>query len=326
MNTKSRNRRKRRAAPGDPRRAVAYVRVSTDKQDLGPQAQHELISRWAQENDVDIVAEHLDHGVSGGAEVESRPGLVAAINDLARLGAGLLLIAKRDRLARDVGIAALIERQVDGHGAKVVAADGNGNGDDAHAALVRGMADLIASHERELGRERTRSALAVKRKKGERTGGIPLGKRLADDRVRLLDDAYELENIEMAIEFRAKGMSYRQVARALDDAKRETRTGKPWDPQQVRRMVLRGREILKARQVLQEERDADRAPDVQDQREVIALLRASGGSAPFKHLLEVIGCSKTLLERIIRDLAADGRIEVRRDATGLVLSLVRRPR
>lgn len=229
--------RKRRASPCDPTRAVAYLRVSLERQGLGPEAQWDLIDRWATQHAITVVAEHRDHGVSGSTEIESRPGLVAAISDLVRLDAGRLVIAKRDRLARDVGVAALIEREVHRRGAEVVAADGNGNGSDAHAQLARGMADLFAAHEREMIRERTRAALRVKQARGERTGGIPLGYQLAEDGIHLLEHPEEIANIEEAVRLRGQGLSFRAIAKMLDAAGWRTRSGRAWDPQQVWRMV-----------------------------------------------------------------------------------------
>ena len=236
MNVK---RRSRKASPGDPKKAVAYLRVSTDRQDLGPEAQRKLIARWAREHGVEVVVEHLDHGISGGSDVEARPGLVAAIYDLGRHGAGVLLVAKRDRLARDVGVAALVEREVHAHGAQVVTGDGSGNGHDAHSQLVRGMADLFAAHEREMIRERTRAALAVKKSRGERTGSIPLGFRLASDGKTLVKDRREQRAVCTATKLRADGLSYRSIAERLGELNIATRTGRAWDPTQVRRMVLR---------------------------------------------------------------------------------------
>lgn len=49
-------------------------------------------------------------GVSGAASVEERPGLVAALAALRVHGAGVLVAAKRDRIARDTVVAAMVER------------------------------------------------------------------------------------------------------------------------------------------------------------------------------------------------------------------------
>ena len=110
---------KQKFAP-DATKAVAYLRCSTDRQDLSPDAQRAAITTWAVREGVEVVAWHEDRGVSGGAELELRPGLTAAVADLAPKRAGLLVVAKRDRLARDVLTAALVERLCERAGARVV--------------------------------------------------------------------------------------------------------------------------------------------------------------------------------------------------------------
>ena len=52
--------------------AVACLRVSTDRQDLGPDAQRESIRRWARARGVTIIGWHEDRGISGGADMDSR--------------------------------------------------------------------------------------------------------------------------------------------------------------------------------------------------------------------------------------------------------------
>jgi hypothetical protein len=54
-----------------------------------------------------------DIGVSGAAELDRRPGLLAALGALAEERAGLLIVHKRDRLARDPMIAGMITRLVE---------------------------------------------------------------------------------------------------------------------------------------------------------------------------------------------------------------------
>ena len=52
-------------------------------------------------------------------------------------GAGILLVATRDRLARDTLIAALVEQRVQELGASIRAVDGSGNTDTPEGLLVR---------------------------------------------------------------------------------------------------------------------------------------------------------------------------------------------
>jgi len=110
----------RTARPGRPEIAVAYLRVSTEDQRLGPEAQRAAIEQWAKRENVTVVAWHTDQGVGGGSELEDRPGLLNALGDLRENRAGLLLVARRDRLARDVHVAIVIERAVGREGARVV--------------------------------------------------------------------------------------------------------------------------------------------------------------------------------------------------------------
>src|SRR5437016_1706481 len=103
---------------------------------------------------------------------------MAALALVTAHGAGVILVAKRDRLARDPMVAAVAESLAARAGAVVVSADGAGNGDDPGAVLMRRMVDAFAEYERALIRARTRSALAVKRGRGERISRhVPYGFR-----------------------------------------------------------------------------------------------------------------------------------------------------
>src|SRR3954469_11593790 len=103
------SRTERSARPGNPLVAVAYLRASTDEQRLGPEAQRAAIEAWAAREGVSVVAWHVDAGISGGSDLADRPALVAALGALRAARAGVLVVAKRDRLARDVAVAAAIE-------------------------------------------------------------------------------------------------------------------------------------------------------------------------------------------------------------------------
>jgi len=165
--------------------AIGYVRVSTDEQRLGSEAQRASIEAWAAREGVSVVAWHVDEGVSGATPIERRPALAAALATLREHCAGVLVVAKRDRVARDVVVASMVERAATSAGARLVSADGTGNGDTPADAFMRTAVDGAAAYERGLIRARTTAALAAKRAKGERTGSVPFGCRLAADGVRV---------------------------------------------------------------------------------------------------------------------------------------------
>jgi DNA invertase Pin-like site-specific DNA recombinase len=202
----------KRARPGDPKQAVAYLRVSTDEQRLGPEAQRATVEAWA-----------------------VREG-VTALFELRAAKAGVLVVAKRDRIARDVAVAAMIDRAVRSSGAKVVSADGVGNGDTPADGFMRSILDAAAAYERELIRARTRAALAVKRSKGERAGEVPYGFRAqADGRLEVEPDE---QNVIVAIrELRVSGVSLRRVVLELEARGFLSRSGKPLQLTQVARIA-----------------------------------------------------------------------------------------
>jgi len=225
----------RKKATPDPAKAIAYIRCSTSRQDLSPDAQREAISAWAGRECVDVIAFHEDLAVSGGTEIDKRPVLLAAIEALRTEGAGVLVVAKRDRLARDVLTAALVERLCERHGARLQSADGTGNGDSPEAQLMRNMVAAFAMYERALIRSRTKAALAAKKARGERVGGVPYGFR--DEGGKLVEDEREQAVVARARELRADGRSLRAVAAALVADGHTPRNGKKWHVQVLKRIV-----------------------------------------------------------------------------------------
>jgi site-specific DNA recombinase len=222
----------------DPQRAVGYVRVSTEEQNLGPEAQRKAMHLWCKSHDTQLVAVHEDLGVSGGAPLEKRPGLLAALDELGGNNAGVLLVAKRDRLARDVVVAAMVERLAQRQGARIKAADGTGNGTGPEAMLMRGIVDLFAQYERAVIRTRTRAALAVKKAKQERIGQVPYGYRLGADRVHLEPLEREQTVIQRVHSLKQEGLSIRAVAGRLNDENIPSR-GTRWHPTTVARLLTR---------------------------------------------------------------------------------------
>lgn len=223
----------------DPLLAVAYLRVSTEEQHLGPEAQRAAIEAWASHAGARVVAWHEDRGLSGSLGLEDRPALSAALADLRTRGAGTLVVAKRDRIARDALIAGTVDRLAERIGARVVSADGVGNGDTASDQFMRTILDAAAAFELAQIRARTKAALGAKRARGERIGKIPRGMRLADDGVHLVPNEQERAVIERARALRAGGLSFADVAARLAEEGHRTRAGRPFRRNGVHAMLRR---------------------------------------------------------------------------------------
>jgi DNA invertase Pin-like site-specific DNA recombinase len=72
-------------------------------------------------------------------------------------------------------------------GARIESADGM-NDESVNGEFMRGIMDLMAQHERLLIRQRTKAALDVKRKRGEKLGGhAPYGFRAEGEPLKLTE-------------------------------------------------------------------------------------------------------------------------------------------
>jgi len=148
--------------------AVALLRVSTDKQHLGLDAQRAAISAYCATHGIEVISWHTEI-VSGGAAFEDRYGLQAALADVSATKATHLLVAKRDRFARDPLVALLTERELSRSGCTVLCADGNNETDPA-SELVRHILDGVARFERRMISIRTKAALKAKSDAGAKLG------------------------------------------------------------------------------------------------------------------------------------------------------------
>jgi DNA invertase Pin-like site-specific DNA recombinase len=226
----------------NPKLAVVYLRVSTEDQNLGPEAQRAAVLRWCESNDTQAVLVVEDHGVSGAAPLDRRPALLEAMDAIKRHGAGILLVAKRDRLGRDPLVVAMIEAAVARGGARVVSAAGEGtDGDDPTSVLMRRIVDAFAEYERLLIRARTKAALAVKKARGERIGGfggVRFGFTASEGHTQLVANPAELAVVEKVKELRAAGLSLRAIADRLN-VDGVTARGQRWHATTVTRLLSR---------------------------------------------------------------------------------------
>lgn len=193
----------------NPAQAIGYLRVSTGKQELGLAAQRMAIESWAKDHNVEILAFCQDEGVSGSTPMESRPALNQAFSLLAASRAGLLLVARRDRLSRDVTNAGLIERVVNSSGSSIFSVDGAGNGDSPTDEFTRNILNAVGQLERRIIAARTKAALAAKKAKGERLGRPAMADTLDPEVLHLIQTLYKTGNFShesLAIELNARGI------------------------------------------------------------------------------------------------------------------------
>ena len=223
-------------------RAVAYIRVSTDKQastGLSLDAQRAKVEAYARLYDLDLVDVIVDAGAS--AKTLERPGLTRALGMLERGQADALVVVKLDRLTRSVrDLGHLLDRYFAKGQWALMSVSENIDTRSAAGRLVLNVLASVAQWEREATGERTKVALALKKQRGEYTGGRPpYGWRLAADKSTLEPYPPEQEVIADASNAREQGMSLREVAPHLDRLGHRTRDGGFFSVSSVHRLIAR---------------------------------------------------------------------------------------
>lgn len=184
---------------------------------------------------------HRDEAVSGNTELDERAGLMAAISALHR--GDVLVVYRRDRLARDAFLAEALRRKVAARGARIEAVTGeavSGEDDSPEARFVRGVLDLVAQLERELIGARTKGAMLAQQRDGRRMSKHPpYGKRPSADPTRWEDHPEEQHAIAMARLLAAEGLTPWQIAKRLSKEVPHLARGKGFTPKTISKILRR---------------------------------------------------------------------------------------
>ena len=153
--------------------AISYIRVSSEEQadsGLGLEAQRQRIAAYCTMKGLHLAEEFEDPGISAGKPLASRPAgskLLAA----AKKSKAVVVVAKLDRLFRSVADAANVIDDFDKRGIQLVAIAESFDMTSPYGRAMAQMASVFAELERAMIRERTRSAMSVKRSRGQRING-----------------------------------------------------------------------------------------------------------------------------------------------------------
>lgn len=212
-------------------KAVAYLRVSTDKQGrsgLGLDAQREAVARYAREAGLEIIAEFEEVETGKGADaLAKRPQLLAALT-LAKKERAKLIIAKLDRLARNVAfVAGLMEKGVDFAFADMPNAD----------RFMLHVYAALAEKEGEVISRRTRDALQAAKARGVVLGAN--GKALAAaNKAAALERLAPVAPAIAALQ--AEGLSMRAIVATLNERGVQSPGGGKWHLANLHRAMKRG--------------------------------------------------------------------------------------
>lgn len=148
-------------------RTVGIVRVSEAKGREGdsfasPSEQRQRISEACERDGMELVAVHEEIDVSGGAALERRDGLRAAVESVEGKQADVLMVAYFDRLVRSLRVQDEVVSRVEAAGGRVVALDfGRVTGETAAQWISGTMLGVVSEYYRRSVKERVGSAQAM---------------------------------------------------------------------------------------------------------------------------------------------------------------------
>jgi site-specific DNA recombinase len=230
-------------------RVIAYPRVSTDEQSeegVSLQAQVAKMRAYAELYGIEIVDVVEDAGFSG--KTLDRPGLQSILARLKRKEIDGILVAKLDRLSRNVADWNYLITHYFGEkpGKQLLSVADQIDTRTATGRMVLNMMMTIYQWERETIAERTRDALRYKKSVGQKTGGaIPYGSMLGPDKPgpkgapikTLVPCPAEQEVLALMKTLRAGGMTLVGIASELTARGIERREGGTWDHGYISRLL-----------------------------------------------------------------------------------------
>jgi len=215
--------------------AIVLLRVSTKTQAesrAGLMAQENACLEYAQNNGLQVSEVIEEGGVSGGASIDKRAGLIRA---LSLLGPGdTLLVAKYDRLSRNLLNQLTIERAVKNKKAKIVAVDNsNAANNDPGSVLLRRLLSSVAEYEREMIRGRVLQAHKARRRAGLTCGHAPYGFQVGDNGQLVPNEKEQavwnrVQELRAAPHNKKAAHSWRAVADKLNQEGHLNRSGRSW--------------------------------------------------------------------------------------------------
>jgi DNA invertase Pin-like site-specific DNA recombinase len=223
---------------------ITYTRVSTARQGrsgLGLEAQREAIARFAETDGATIAGEYTELETGKGSDaLATRPQLAAALAE-ARRRRCPVLVAKLDRLSRDVHfISGLMSHRVPFIVAEL--------GRDVDPFALHLYAAL-GEKERDLISRRTKAALQAAKARGVKLGcsdgsrilpHAAAGNKASADARSAKADAFARDVAPMIRELAASGMSFRKIASELEArGVRTPRGGTAWTGNAVKRVIDR---------------------------------------------------------------------------------------
>jgi len=222
--------------------AVAYYRMSSDKQETSIADQRTAVGEYAQKKGYQIVREYVDEGISGD-KTEKRKAFLQMLNDAEHNGDfEVILCWDQDRFGRfdsleagkwicplrDAGVrlSTIAQGDIDWH-------------DFAGRMIYTIQQEGKHQFLRDLARNSLRGVIS-RVKQGRWSGGRPpFGYVIGDDGKLALGEPANVQAVQQVFELRTKGLGFRIIARRMNADCIASPSGGPWSHDAVRVVIKR---------------------------------------------------------------------------------------
>jgi len=223
---------------------ATYQRVSTDGQvggdRFGLPAQLEAIKDFAERNGYEIIANFEDAGFSG--STMQRPGLQNVLLSAGQLPFRAVLVAKMDRIARDLMAQLWIEKELMKNNVEIISVAEPFRGRDSANVLFRQIIGAFSQFERDRITERMTGGRQQKARSGGYSGGSPAyGYKSSRGSKTLQIDNNKVESVRKIFELHREdpNLTLREIADILNQDGHTTAQGKAFHAMQVKRVLDR---------------------------------------------------------------------------------------
>lgn len=203
------------------KRAVGYVRVSSDKQVKeggGLEIQKKSIIEFCNKNNIQILNIFCDEGISGAENIEKREGLANCFSAIrkSKVNVDYVIVQKLDRFARDTIFLGYLEFELKKCKCELLAVDQKFDNNPS-GQLMKDIISAFAAFEKNMINLRTSSGKKNKIEKNLFTGGkVPMGYKLVNSDYIQVDEK-TAPIVKCIFMLRNKRFSYRKIARYIEN-------------------------------------------------------------------------------------------------------------
>jgi DNA invertase Pin-like site-specific DNA recombinase len=218
--------------------AAAYCRVSGPSQIAGDGFPRQLaaIRSCCQSKELSLVHEYLEEAVPGKLDEDHRPAFQQMISDLLNNGCRTIVIEGMSRLAREYRTQEHLIIYIASKGITLISAD---TGEDITAAMMGDPMRRALVQIQGIFSELDKNLLVAKLRKARQRQRELTGK--SEGRKAFGDKDGEREVLDRMIQMRAGLLTFKEIAKILNNDAVPTRMGKLWSEAVVAKILGRNR-------------------------------------------------------------------------------------